>query len=79
MHSTTDDLVYPANVGFALDRLSPELPVEVFWVPNAEHSMFWTDRELFLHKVNEFLDGSISFRPQSQISKEGIGLGFSQQ
>ena len=73
MHSTTDDLVYPANVDFALDRLSAELPVEVLWVPNAQHSMFWSDRELFLNNVNAFLDGNISFRPLSQL-KEAISV-----
>lgn len=68
MHSTTDDLVYPANVDFALAHLKPELPVDVFWVPNADHSMFWSDRELFLRKVNEFLDGQLIFAPISQLA-----------
>lgn len=69
IHSTTDNLVYPANVEFALERIKPDLPVEVFWVPNADHSLFWSERELFFKKVNEFVDGKVLSIGSSLVKK----------
>lgn len=60
IHSTTDDLVYPANVDFALEKLDSTVQTTVHWVPNASHSMYWSARDVFFQKVNEFVDAIIT-------------------
>lgn len=70
IHSTADELVYPSNVEFVLQRLNPTLPVKVHWVQDGDHSLFWSERKLFKQKLNEFLDGAI-FSPKAELYPSG--------
>lgn len=72
IHSTTDDLIYPANVDFAIERLNPEVRYDTVWVPNGEHSLFWSDRELLKRELNQFLD---SFKEKIKQVGENNVLG----
>ncbi len=59
IHSTADNLVFPENVDFALKNICPDVPVDTLWIKDGEHSLYWSERELFKQKINEFLDGAI--------------------
>ena len=56
IHSTTDDLVYPANVPYVIDRLNHSVSYDTVWVKNGEHSLYWSDREMVKYQLNTFID-----------------------
>ncbi|MBC6399471.1 MAG: alpha/beta hydrolase [Ekhidna sp.] len=56
IHSTTDDLIYPSNIQYVLDRLSTNVNWDTVWVKNGEHSLYWSDRELVKKQLNKFVD-----------------------
>ncbi len=60
IHSTADDLIYPANIPFVLERLNQKVPFDTIWVKDGEHSLYWSDREMAKSKLNQFID---SFKP----------------
>lgn len=60
IHSTTDDLIYPSNIQFVLDKLNKKVPWDTVWVENGEHSLYWSDREFVKNQLNKFVD---SFQP----------------
>jgi len=60
IHSTTDDLIYPSNIQFVLDKLNKKVPWDTVWVENGEHSLYWSDREFVKSQLNKFVD---SFQP----------------
>lgn len=56
IHSTTDDLIYPSNIQFVLDKLNKRVPWDTVWVEDGEHSLYATDREFVKKQLNKFVD-----------------------
>ncbi|MEM9340621.1 MAG: alpha/beta hydrolase [Bacteroidota bacterium] len=56
IHSTSDDLVYPGNIPFVLERLNANVKWDTLWVQDGEHSLYWSDRELVKSELNGFVD-----------------------
>ncbi|MDE0472414.1 MAG: alpha/beta hydrolase [Ekhidna sp.] len=59
IHSKTDDLIYPSNIQYVLERLNTNVNWDTVWVENGDHGLYWSDRELVKKHLNKFVD---SFR-----------------
>lgn len=55
IHSTTDDLIYPENISYAFSRLSADVSWDTVWVKGGEHGLYWSDRELILAELGNFI------------------------